>query len=51
MWLWGGVWAHAGGAGDWVSGLSDRNKAFLCVWGGGVGVPISVWELKLWVLC
>lgn len=37
MWLWGGVWAYAGGAGDWVSGLGDRNKAFLCVWGDGVG--------------
>lgn len=38
MWLWGGVWAHIGGAGDCqVSGPSVRNEAFLCVctvWGG-----------------
>lgn len=52
--LWGGVWAHTGGSGDWVAGLGIGNEAFLCVCvlGGGQGhFSVSVWELKLGVLC
>lgn len=40
MWLGGGVWAHTGAAGDWVTGLGVRNEAVLCVCGvdgGGQG--------------
>lgn len=56
MWLWGGEWAHTGGAGDWVAGLGVRNEAFVCmcvcVVGGKSGaIFLSVWELKLGVLC